>query len=305
MFNKKSILITLCLSLSQVALAVGTKGGGDPREVEFIAAAESLSKKLPNIGPQYKEISEEFNSAVAATNVICASGPHLDMLVKENQMAYYFNEENTIRLHCDRWEKEKKTDGALMMIAHEYFRVLGIEGKEYKHSKRIVSALRTLGKSKPEYGQFLNYEQLLKKFNQAQAVNDVETLGMVSSFSCSIVTYEDQVSTKVYSFYKIAGSGVYKHYRDTSNCNRVGCQSSESQMFIIDQNSQLSSNSSLIRHSYFNGTQLIDADEVVFKQTPEGNLIGMGIRTSFALIGKGKKKIQKMISCQRESLITE
>ncbi|MEK6772942.1 MAG: hypothetical protein AABY64_03285 [Bdellovibrionota bacterium] len=305
MFNKKSILITLCLSLSQVVLAVGTKGGGDPREVEFIAAAEDLSKKLPNIGPQYKEIAEKFSSAVASTNVICASGAHLDMLVKENQMAYYFNEENTIRLHCDRWEKEKKTDGALMMIAHEYFRVLGIEGKEYKHSKRIVSALRTLGKSKPEYGQFLNYEQLLQKFNQSLKVNDAATLGMVASFVCNVVTYENQVSTVVYSFFKIAGSGVYKHYRDYSYCNRVGCQANESQMFIIDQNSQLRSNSSLISHSYLNGTELIDSDEVVFRQTAEGNLIGMGIRTSFALIGEGKKKIQKMISCQRESLTTE
>lgn len=301
--NYKSVLITM-LAMSSIAHAIGTKGGGHVQEGEFAAAGLSLSEKMPYLKQPYKDISEEFKKAVEETNIQCASGDKLKFLILENQMAYYIPDEKTVWLHCDRWTQEKNTDGATRTVAHEYFRVLGIEGKEYKYSKQIIPAIKTMGQAAPEYGKFEGFTELLAKFQEAQSVDDANMLGTRSHFACTLVTEKNETSTKRYVFYKEAGRGLYKHYRDTSACNIGACASYEEQAFILDSSGQLISNGPFESNGFIqtvggNGARY-DNDKITFRQISDGRLVGI-VQSEQGWFRK-TLRTTKIISCQRTSL---
>lgn len=56
---KKAVIIFLTLACPFLSLAAGPggTGGGDPREGEFVAAADKIAKNLVYIGPQFKELA--------------------------------------------------------------------------------------------------------------------------------------------------------------------------------------------------------------------------------------------------------
>lgn len=238
------------------------------------------------------------------TRVVCASGKVLEKLKNEKQMAYYWADIQMITIDCDRYENEKATDGATINIAHEYFRAINVEGKTYEYFKLVAEGIKNLGLVKIEKGSFEGYQTLFKKYYQATGINEENTLGVISEFTCTIVDPDNSFSTKDYIFKK-KGRGVFEHYKNRSACNLLVCTAYEFQSFILDEYSQLKS-SSIFTYETVSRKEY-DRSQLTFRQAKDGSLIGIRTReeTGIMFWKQTVEKVYSMLSCYRKSLSAE
>lgn len=293
------IILLSTLMMSSVAQAIGTKGGGHIMEGEFAAAGLVLSKKMPYLQEPYKSAAKSFKKAIDETNVICAAGERLDHLVNIDQMAFYIPEEQTAWLDCDRWTKEKDTDGAKITIAHEYFRAAGFEDKTYKYSKGIIPALKNFGRVSAEYGRFQNFASLLDQFNKAEPIDETDMLANAARFSCTFVHKNGEIREETHQYEKKAGRGLYARIELQSVDWPFQIRSTTSKNFTMDELGQLSAELPKDGGPFH---RLYNTGKLVFRQLGSGRMIGMSYDKGLIT---GKYEHTEMVLCDRFELYVE
>lgn len=161
LFKRSFVLAVVAFVLfGRMAIAgTGSTGGGNPEEGDFISAARAIHLLLnQNPGAAEAALSvsglvDKYLEAIDSTPVECAGGAEgspgadaLERMKRENKKAYYIEEYKRIFLDCSRYEEFRREAPASQMtlVFHEYMRVLGLEGSDYRISSRLPGTLRIL-----------------------------------------------------------------------------------------------------------------------------------------------------------------
>lgn len=134
---KRFLFLTL-LGLICHARAFGlggvTSNGGDPVAAEFTMMARQIAEVLRN-HDNFPVQAEAFALAIESTWVV---SKHRTFLHGQEVDAINYPEERRIEINRSRWlENNTSVRSRYVLVAHEYFGVLGIDDSRYQYSERL------------------------------------------------------------------------------------------------------------------------------------------------------------------------
>jgi hypothetical protein len=139
MFRSSSLLVFILLFYSSFSFAVGgaTSNGGDPISAEFVRVGKHVADIVRSF-PAFGISAEAFSKAVNTTQVFSST----ERLFLNGQEVAAINTpgQKKIVVSRPRWiADQSNTQARYVLVAHEYFGIMGIDDRTYKYSQKIFS----------------------------------------------------------------------------------------------------------------------------------------------------------------------